>query len=174
METITVKYVTVKHHVFDLSFDCKVYDQLMTLFGRLSMYLIGTDAKKRYVAFKFVDRQVLAHRFIVGAFAPNTVVDHINGNTLDNREANLRICTRHVNMQNRKLDATNTSGYTGVCWHSKSKVWFGSLTAFGKRYTFKGCDTAYQAAMLREEFLINHPEIKARRNFPYEPQPTTH
>lgn len=54
------------------------------------------------------------HRLIVGA-AKGMFVDHINGDGLDNRRCNLRVCTREENGQNRtRLQTNNTSGYTGV------------------------------------------------------------
>lgn len=41
-------------------------------------------------------------------------VDHINGDLLDNRKENLRICTHRQNMCNRRLQRNNTTGYRGV------------------------------------------------------------
>jgi len=40
--------------------------------------------------------------------------DHINGDRLDNRLANLRICTTTQNQQNSRKKINNTSGYKGV------------------------------------------------------------
>lgn len=60
-------------------------------------------------------------------------VDHINGNKLDNRRANLRIVTGQVNQANRKnLNKNNTSGIRGVSYCprlSKRNPWLAQITA---------------------------------------------
>lgn len=56
------------------------------------------------------------HHMVAGRPPAGLVVDHINGNTLDNRRENLRIATRTQNSQNsqKHLVAGAKSGYRGV------------------------------------------------------------
>lgn len=56
---------------------------------------------------------ILMHRFILNP-EKNMVVDHINGNTLDNRRENLRICTPRENSRNRKKRTISKNKYKGV------------------------------------------------------------
>jgi len=53
--------------------------------------------------------------------------DHINGNGLDNRKENLRICTHAQNLMNQRKRKNNTSGYKGVCWSKDSKKWMAKI-----------------------------------------------
>lgn len=49
------------------------------------------------------------------------VVDHKNRNRLDNRRANLRICTKKQNLANRGVNKNSTTGYKGVHFDSRHK-----------------------------------------------------
>jgi len=72
------------------------------------------------------------HRLIMN---PNEgyFIDHINGNQLDNRKCNLRICSHQENMMNRRIHKNNTSGYKGVTFHRESKKWRAQITLDSKR-----------------------------------------
>ncbi len=61
-------------------------------------------------------------RLIMGA-GPGTVVDHINGNSLDNRKSNLRICTQAENSLNKRYQGRGTSRFRGVYWSEKRAKW---------------------------------------------------
>ncbi len=58
-------------------------------------------------------RQVYLHRFVAGA-RKGQIVDHINGDTLDCRKANLRIVSALENCLNRRGNVRSKSGYKGV------------------------------------------------------------
>jgi len=60
-------------------------------------------------------------------------VDHINGNPLDNRKSNLRICTHAENSNNTGPRKNNTSGYKGVYWAKRNKRWLAQITHNGKQ-----------------------------------------
>lgn len=79
----------------------------------------------------------LAHRLAwlcVHGEWPEGDLDHINGNSRDNRIANLRPCDDSQNQANRKLSSLNTSGFKGVCWNAKSGKWQAGIKVRGKSY----------------------------------------
>ena len=71
----------------------------------------------RFYAARTVARKTVAlHRFILEA-PQGAQVDHINGDTLDNRRSNLRLCTHSDNMRNR--GARSPLGLKGVERHRR-------------------------------------------------------
>lgn len=53
----------------------------------------------------------------------NNQMDHISGDRLDDRPSNLRLILKAINARNAKKRIDNTSGHTGVGWHSASGKW---------------------------------------------------
>ena len=69
------------------------------------------------------DKQVtfLMHRMILNT-PKGTEVDHINGDGLDNRRANLRVCKHSENLCNQKL-VSHSSQFKGVYWNKEKLRW---------------------------------------------------
>jgi hypothetical protein len=81
----------------------------------------ATQRGKGFMAAKNPKRPVrdgvaYMHRLILDA-KPGQVVDHIDGDTLNNRRSNLRFATSQQNSWNTRRGSTNKSGYKGVHFH---------------------------------------------------------
>lgn len=64
------------------------------------------------------------HRIIMEEhLTEGLLVDHKNGNGLDNRRENLRVCTKTQNQQNQKPRHTSVSKYKGVGYYKRDKKW---------------------------------------------------
>lgn len=89
-------------------------------------------------------KQVYMHRHIMSP-ERGMVVDHKNGNGLDNRRSNLRVCTQAQNVANSRMKNTNTSGFKGVCWSEPMQKWVARLTVDYKQVVL-GYATSKRAA----------------------------
>lgn len=90
-------------------------------------------------------KTVLMHRFLTGA-APGEVVDHVDGDGLNNRRSNLRVVGHAENAQNSRARKDNTSGVRGVCFHQRIGRWAASISAHGSRRHLGYFNTLDEAA----------------------------
>ena len=92
------------------------------------------------------------HRVVMGN-PKGMDIDHIDGDGLDNRKENLRICTRSQNCANKKVRRDSRSGYKGVSVRKRGKRFKAYIsdpeTKFPKkRHIALGTyDTAEEAAL---------------------------
>lgn len=121
---------------------------------------------------KFLDgkkRFVYMHRFLTGAMKGQHV-DHINGNTLDNRRSNIRACTSGQNSYNQsKRKIKSTSKFKGVSWNTRRKKWVaqcgGPKTPGIKANPYIGSyDSELDAARAYNEYAIKRFGQFARLN----------
>jgi hypothetical protein len=63
--------------------------------------------------------RVLMHRVIMG-YPVGKVIDHIDGNGLNNKKSNLRVCTKAENLRNRRKNYNSFSRYKGITFNSGS------------------------------------------------------
>lgn len=81
----------------------------------------------------------------------NLEVDHINGDKLDNRRENLRICTRSENARNKGLTKNNKSGVAGVSWDEARNKWMASIKLNKKSYNLGRFDKIEDAIRIRKD-----------------------
>lgn len=74
------------------------------------------------------------HRLIMDAPADKQV-DHINGDGLDNRKVNLRLCSQMENRRNLQKSVSNSSGFKGVHYDNQFGKWKATIT-LNNRPTF--------------------------------------
>ena len=104
--------------------------------------------------------KVYAHRIIMGN--PESFVDHIDGNTLNNQTANLRLANSNENARNCKIPVTNKTGYKGVCF-AYGKFLSG-IYVNNKRIHIGTFNNAIEAAIAYNEAAIKHHGEFARLN----------
>ena len=85
---------------------------------------------------------IYLHRLVMGigfvAYDHTTDVDHIiTQNKFDNRKSNLRIVNKAQNNQNHIIQKNNTSGYSGVMYHKRDKIWEAYIT-INRKKTYLG------------------------------------
>lgn len=73
----------------------------------------------------------LAWLYVYGV-NPDGQIDHINRLKQDNRISNLRDVSHTINQWNVGLKNTNTSGYKGVSYAYRQKMWKAAITASKK------------------------------------------
>ena len=77
-------------------------------------------------------RMFLLHRVIL-ADPDGLQVDHIDGDGLNCRRANLRLCSHAENQRNKKARRGSRAGLKGVSWSSRDGIWRAEITLHGKK-----------------------------------------
>jgi hypothetical protein len=112
---------------------------------------------------EYMHRIVLARK-LGHAITPRMIPDHEDGNGLNNQRYNLREVTHRGNGENKHR--SKSSQYLGVCWVKRDCKWQaqiqvnGKIVCFGTYYA-----TEFEAALAREAYIEEHPELLAKSNF---------
>ncbi len=77
------------------------------------------------------------HRQLMG-FPEGMQIDHISGESLDNRKRNLRICTSYQNSISQRLHKNNTSGFKGVTFCKMTGRWIAKIQADNRKISWLG------------------------------------
>lgn len=113
---------------------CKL--QTWKFINRTSPYIISSE-------------KILLHRYILDYKGKN-VIDHLDGNKLNNQKNNLLICSQWKNCQNRKT-TQNRSGCIGVFYHKQYKKWWAYISYQGKRENLGYFKDYEQAVKVRKD-----------------------
>ena len=107
------------------------------------------------------------HRLIADP-ASGMWVDHIDGDTLNNRRSNLRTCTAQQNQWNQKPRTSGSSHFKGVCWSKQYGMWRVSIRASGKCIHVGKFSNEIDAALAYDLAADEHFGEFAWLNFPKE------
>lgn len=139
---------------YKVQIDEEDYDRVTNLcwYVRKDMVLKNGDAYfyhgycSKTVDGKWKTIRVSLQRFIMNAkYKDGTVVDHINGNVLDNRKCNLRVCTVAENIRNSRMKKTNTTGYKGVTYNKGRNKYIAQICVNRKQMNLGYFDTPEEA-----------------------------
>jgi hypothetical protein len=107
-------------------------------------------------------RGYLLHRVLLQA-PEGQMVDHRDGDGLNNQRKNLRLVTQSQNMQNRKaLNSNNQSGVRNVSWDKYTKSWKVVFRIEGKTKTFGRYKDFTEAARVADAQRSDHQPFQHR------------
>jgi hypothetical protein len=104
-------------------------------------------------------RRLYQHRVIwcmVYGQWPTCEIDHVNGNSADNRISNLRLADSTQNKWNILRHGRNTSGHKGVDYCKKTGRWVARISVYKKRIHLGKFPTKEEAIAAREAAAANH------------------
>ncbi|OIK13558.1 hypothetical protein BIV60_13765 [Bacillus sp. MUM 116] len=122
--------------------ECLVDVKMLPMIHKIPNTLYAWKAKHYktyYVRFDIGGRSnkksFYLHKFLFG-HTSDKVIDHINGNGLDNRIENLRVIQQYENLQNRRgANYQSKSGVRNVSWCSRVNMWFVQIREKNKRHS---------------------------------------
>lgn len=113
-------------------------------------------------------RKTLMHRLLLD-LQKGQVCDHINGDGLDNRRANLRPCSTQQNICNKRKRSTGSSSrFKGVSWDRSMGRWRAQISPRGTTILLGYYDAEKQAAKAYDVAAQEHYGEFAKLNSPSE------
>lgn len=162
-EDYAVCNVIFKGKVVSFYIDSNEYEKVSRLTWRISQkrqkyYVITGSAKK--------GTMIYLHSYIYGPHDDDMEIDHIDGNSLNNRRANLHVVTRQENIDNQiatRID--NTIGIRGISFDKRNRKYTVDFNYHGVRYYTKQWNTIEEAVWCRYCYE-EHFGIHALQNNP--------
>lgn len=156
-DDIAICNVIYNKQVISFVIDADRYNEVKQYIWRISKkknkyYVISGSMKK--------NTMIYLHQLIMGEIKDGFEIDHIDGNSLNNRQSNLRFVTHQENVDN--IQATridNTIGIRGISYDKRGKKYTVDFYYHGKRFYFKLWSTLGEAIYCRycleQQFGLN-------------------
>lgn len=146
MNDTTIIYCSYKGKEYEVKIDTEDIPIISNGFGKWCINL-NKKTGKMYVQATLIGtpQKKTLHRVILGE--PDAIVDHKNGDTLDNRKGNLNETDSSGNNRNRKVTAK--SGYTGIIWSKRDSRWRVRINVNGERVEVGSSKDLNEAIKLR-------------------------
>jgi|TARA_R110002074_G_scaffold385163_1_gene566161 hypothetical protein len=114
-----------------------------------------TTAGYRRIAFgKYKMREHRLIYLMCHGFLP-AMLDHVDGDKLNNKIENLRACSNSQNQFNSKVPRNNTTGFKGILFNKKENRYFGRVRVSGKQYNTKRTKSLTEAVLLLRNLREN-------------------
>lgn len=97
------------------------------------------------------NKYIMMHQLIAKKYGCEYELDHINGQTWDNRKEKLREAKHIDNSKNVKISSNNTSGVKGVCWDNRTGSWHAYITCDKERIYLGHYSDFDEAVKVRKE-----------------------
>lgn len=144
----TIIYIKYKNQEYECLIDT---EDIPKIKGKRWFLRVDSRNKKRtkyvetFIQINKKHKRIHLHRLLTNC-PENMVVDHLNGNALDNRKSNLKVCTQQENTLNRHL---NFKG--GVYFNKRENNWIAKISIQGITY--------YLGYYKTEEEALNRRQI---------------
>ena len=143
----------------DMVDKCKQYKWYL----RPNGYCFGSVSEK--------DPKIKLHNFVLGSIPPKgLMVDHINGDKLDNRLLNFRIVTQQENAQNMHKKGKTVGVNYGK--HNGVYRWIPRIMVDGKNIWLGVYDTEEEAIKVRKEAELKYFTVHKQESLNEIPNPT--
>jgi len=140
-------------------------------FKRLSRYkwCVSLCTRKYYARRRSKGKTIFMHREIMRP-PKNMVVDHVEGNGMNNCRSALRVCTRLENGHNSKPSG-RSSRFKGVSYNDALDTWEAAICIDSEMVSIDHFDTEIEAARAYDRVARKVHGIHAYLNFPDEHPP---
>jgi len=139
---------TITASAYDDTFEILVSDADYDLVSHLRWGIQAIPCGLRYAVAREYPNVILMHRLIMDA-KDGQLVDHIDGNGLNNQRENLRLCTRRQNLQNiRKRNfSRKTSRFKGVRYRANYGTFHAEIECSPHRLHLGAYESEHDAAV---------------------------